>query len=292
MTYILETKDLCIQKGKKLLLDHVSIHVKEGTIYGLGGVNASGKSLLVKALCNSGVRFRGEVMINGRLDAFKHHNLIGIYLDDFGPLTAGSLYHNLVAKAKFMKVKDATDQAVALLQALDLECYAHEGLTQSASVLSLERMALSIIGKPPLIVLDDPFAHLSPTQKGLVKKVLEHCKKAGSSILMTSSRIEDFDGLADTYGLLVKGKLAVEMDSCDLKQKLSNKLHVRVDDVKRLCDLYPTAQVLDDGFVVIEDDGKVNKTLLDQGIKVYEIKRVKESKAHYFQNFLGGESHD
>jgi ABC-type multidrug transport system ATPase subunit len=191
-----------------------------------------------------------------------------------------------------MKVKDAHDQAVALLQALDLERYAHEGLTQSASVLSLEKMALSIIGKPPLIVLDDPFAHLSPTQKGLVKKVLEHCKKAGSSILMTSSRIEDFDGLADTYGLLVKGKLAVEMDSCDLKQKLSNKLHVRVDDVKRLCDLYPLAQVLDDGFVVIEDDGKVNKTLLDQGIKVYEIKRVKESKAHYFQNFLGGESHD
>lgn len=287
MTYILETKDLCIQKGKKLLLDRVSIHVKEGTIYGLGGVNASGKSLLVKALCNSGVRFRGEVIINGRRDAFKHHSLIGIYLDDFGPLTAGNLYHNLVAKAKFMKVKDAHDQAVALLQALDLERYAHEGLTQSASVLSLEKIALSIIGKPPLIVLDDPLAHLSPTQKGLVKKVLEHCKKAGSSILMTSSRIEDFDGLADTYGLLVKGKLAVEMDSCDLKQKLSNKLHVRVDDVKRLCDLYPMAQVLDDGFVVIEDDGKVNKTLLDQGIKVYEIKRVKESKAHYFQNFLG-----
>lgn len=287
MQYILETQNLTLYIKRQKKLDHVNLHVEKGSLYGLVGTAGAGKSLLLQALCNQRL-FSGEILINGRRDLYKHHNVIGAHLADFGLLSNENFYHNLKEKAALMKVNQPGEKAEAILQALDLERYAHLHQAYSQSVQAMMNIALSVIGSPDLIVLDEPFTYLSPTQKQLVKAYLRSLQAQNITVLMTSSNSEDFDLLATHYGFLDQGKLVKEIDAHSLKAALQSEIHVRVDDPERLHQLYP-ATIIKGAFVAFKETVHLNERLLASGFKVYEMKRVKESKDHYFHRLLGGE---
>ncbi len=229
-----------VKKGKRKLLrrekedilavDHISVKVKKGELFGLLGPNGAGKTTLVKCLATLLIPDEGTATIDGHdiiTDPISVRKILGI-------TTGGerTLYWKLSARDNLkyfaslygLSSKDAEERIDYLLDIMDLKEKQHQRLEKySTGMRQKVSIARAILHDPKILLLDEPTLGLDPSFSMFLRSFIKNDlnKKEGKTILLTTHYMDEADQLCDRIAFVDRGKLIVVDTSKNLKRNVS-----------------------------------------------------------------------
>jgi ABC-2 type transport system ATP-binding protein len=236
---------------KKLkVLRGVDFEVARGSIFALLGSNGAGKTTIVRILSTLLKADAGTVGVNGfdvatqAADVRESFSLTGQFaaVDE---ILSGR--ENLVLIARLRHLENPGAIADGLLDRFSLtDAAARKVSTYSGGMRRRLDIAMSLIGDPPVIFLDEPTAGLDPEARIEVWEAVKELAGRGTTVLLTTQYLEEAEKLADRIAILHQGRIIVNGTLSELKQLLPP---ARVEYVEK----QPT---LEDVFLsVVGDDG-------------------------------------
>ncbi|WP_054025084.1 ABC transporter ATP-binding protein [Bacillus sp. FJAT-28004] len=208
-------KDLHVLKG-------VDFEVEEGSIFALLGSNGAGKTTVVKILTTLLKQDGGSVTVNGFDVASKPENvrqaisLTGQFAAVDELLTGRE---NLILIAKLRYLKNPRQVADDLLKSFGLtEAADRRVSTYSGGMRRRLDIALSLVGKPKIIFLDEPTTGLDPEARIEVWKIVKELAGGGTTVLLTTQYLEEAEQLADKIAILHEGKIIASGTLSELKK--------------------------------------------------------------------------
>jgi ABC-2 type transport system ATP-binding protein len=215
-----------LEKSFKQLkvLRGVDIDVAPGTIFALLGSNGAGKTTLVRILSTLLKADTGTARVNGfdvatqAADVRESISLTGQFaaVDE---ILSGR--ENLVLVAKLRRLKDAGAVADGLLKRFSLtEAGGRRVATYSGGMRRRLDIAMSLIGNPPVIFLDEPTTGLDPEARIEVWQAVKELAAAGTTVLLTTQHLDEAEHLADRIAILHEGRIIVTGTLQELKQLL------------------------------------------------------------------------
>ena len=223
---MIETRGLCKAFGKHVVLDGIDLDVAEGTIFALLGPNGAGKTTAVHILSTLIHADSGEVRVAG-------HNLtrepaavraaIGVtgQFSAVDNLLTGEENLLLMADLHHLSRSEGRRRAAALLERFDLVDAAKKlPITYSGGMRRRLDLAMTLVGDPRIIFLDEPTAGLDPRSRHTMWQIIRDLVASGVTILLTTQYLEEADQLADRIAVLDQGKLIAEGTPDELKRRI------------------------------------------------------------------------
>lgn len=210
--------------GDLAVLRGVDLAVAPGTIFALLGSNGAGKTTVVRILATLLGADGGTARVNGydvatRPDGVRSSiSLTGQYAAVDEVLTGRE---NLVLVARLRRVADPAAVASELLARFSLADAADRRVaTWSGGMRRRLDLAMSLIGDPPVIVLDEPTTGLDPEARLDVWQAIRRLAAGGTTVLLTTQYLDEAEQLADRVGILHEGGIVVEGTVTELKRLL------------------------------------------------------------------------
>lgn len=194
------------------VLDHITMEMKSGNIYGLWGINGSGKTMLMRAICGLIKPSSGTIEIDGVVlgKEFSFPENIGVMLENPSFLSGYTGYENLKLLTAIKDVIGPKEIRMALtavgLDPDDKRKYKKFSLGMKQRL----GIACAIMEDPELIILDEPFNALDDAGVSLVKKIIINLKKKGKLIILSCHDKEELETLSDKIFRLRDGKFYEE----------------------------------------------------------------------------------
>jgi ABC-2 type transport system ATP-binding protein len=213
-----------LQKSYKQLqvLKGVDFEVEKGRIFALLGSNGAGKTTVVKILTTLLKPDSGTATVNGFDVASKAEHvrqaisLTGQFAAVDEMLTGRE---NLIMIAKLRYLKNPRQAAGDLLQRFGLTDAAdRRASTYSGGMRRRLDIALSLVGKPPIIFLDEPTTGLDPEARIEVWKTVKELAGGGTTVFLTTQYLEEAEQLADRIAILHEGKIIANGTLAELKK--------------------------------------------------------------------------
>jgi ABC-2 type transport system ATP-binding protein len=215
-----------LEKSYKELhvLRGVDFEVARGSIFALLGSNGAGKTTVVKILSTLLKADTGTARVNG-FDVAAQAAGVRESISLTGQFAAVdqilSGRENLVLVARLRHLKDPGAIADALLRRFSLtEAGARRAATYSGGMRRRLDIAMSLIGSPPVIFLDEPTAGLDPEARIEVWQAVRKLAEGGTTVLLTTQYLDEAEQLADRIAILHQGRIIVNGTLAELKQLL------------------------------------------------------------------------
>lgn len=215
-----------LQKSYKQLnvLRGVDFEVERGSIFALLGSNGAGKTTIVKILSTLLKADAGTASVNGfnviaqPADVRESISLTGQFAAVDEMLSGRE---NLVLVARLRHLKDPGVTADGLLGRFSLTgAAARKVSTYSGGMRRRLDIAMSLIGNPPVIFLDEPTTGLDPQARIEVWQAVKELAEHGTTVLLTTQYLDEAEQLADRIAILHEGRIAVNGTLAELKQLL------------------------------------------------------------------------
>ena len=227
--------------AEKTAVQDISFTVKKGEIFGLLGPNGAGKTTLLKMVTTLLHQDTGEILLNG-FNTVTERRMARQQFSVTGQTTAIdqdlSARENLLIFARLngLSRRVAQIRAAELLTDFDLINSADQALvTFSGGMRRRLDLAVSLIGSPSILFLDEPTTGLDPRTRIQMWQAIQKLVANGSTVLLTTQYLEEADQLADRIALIDHGEMIVTGTPKELKQKVGGtKLQFEVLDLQRL----------------------------------------------------------
>jgi ABC-2 type transport system ATP-binding protein len=223
---MIETRGLRKSFGDHVVLDGIDLDVASGTIFALLGPNGAGKTTIVHILSTLIHADSGEVRVAG-------HNLtrepaavraaIGVtgQFSAVDNLLTGEENLLLMADLHHLSRSEGRKRAAALLERFDLVDAAKKlPITYSGGMRRRLDLAMTLVGDPRIIFLDEPTTGLDPRSRHTMWQIIRDLVASGVTILLTTQYLEEADQLADRIAVLDQGKLVAEGTPDELKRRI------------------------------------------------------------------------
>ena len=270
-------RDVCKSFGSHLVLDKVSLAADEGTVFALLGPNGAGKTTIVRILSTLIQADSGAMRIAGHdvvADPDGVRALIGVtgQFSAVDNLLTGAENLQLMADLRHLG-RDAGRRRVAeLLEQFDLTDAADKLLsTYSGGMRRRLDLAMTLVGEPHVIFLDEPTTGLDPRSRLTMWEILRELAATGVTILLTTQNLDEADQLADRIAVLDQGRIVAQGTPDELKGRIPGghvRLHFAGPDLLRsAAELLSSPAPDDDHFVLqVPADGTVDslRELLDR----------------------------
>lgn len=213
MGYMLETRGLTKRFGRgdqaQDAVADVSLHIREGEVYGLLGPNGASKSTTLKMICGMLRPTAGEILFAGH--AWRREDLYAIG----GLIEEAPLYPNLTAREN-LRVRTTLlglpeSRVDEVLAAVDLADTGKKRAGRfSMGMRQRLGLALALIARPRLLVLDEPTNGLDPIGIEELRDQIRGFAAAGTTVIVSSHILSEVQQMADTIGVICGGRLAYE----------------------------------------------------------------------------------
>jgi ABC-2 type transport system ATP-binding protein len=221
--------------GDKVVLDGVDLAVPEGTIFSLLGPNGAGKTTAVKILSTliSADPGTGGIHIGGHdlaTDPQAVRATIGVtgQFSAVDNLITGEENMLLMADLHHLSRRDGRRAAAGLLERFDLvEAATKPASTYSGGMKRRLDLAMTLVGNPRIIFLDEPTTGLDPRSRHNTWQIVRELVSDGVTVFLTTQYLEEADQLADRIAVLDHGKIAAEGTARELKRLVPGG-HVRL----------------------------------------------------------------
>jgi ABC-2 type transport system ATP-binding protein len=253
-------RDVCKSFGSHLVLDSVNLTADEGSILALLGPNGAGKTTMVRILSTLISATSGSMCIAGH-DVVNDPDGVRAQIGVTGQFSA---VDNLLTGAENLRLmtdlrhfgRAAGQRRVTeMLEQFDLADAADKLLsTYSGGMRRRLDLAMTLVGEPRVIFLDEPTAGLDPRSRLTMWEIVRQLAKAGVTILLTTQYLDEADQLADRIAVLDQGRIVAEGTPAQLKSRIPGghvTLHFAGPDLLRSAvGLLPTAAPDQDELVL------------------------------------------
>jgi ABC-2 type transport system ATP-binding protein len=219
--------------GDKTVLDGVDLAVPEGTIFSLLGPNGAGKTTAVKILSTLITADAGELRVGGHdltTDPQAVRAAIGVtgQFSAVDGLITGEENMLLMADLHHLPKRDGRRVAAELLERFDLTDAAKKpASTYSGGMKRRLDIAMTLVGDPRIIFLDEPTTGLDPRARHNMWQIIRELVTGGVTVFLTTQYLEEADELADRIAVLHDGTIAAEGSADELKRLIPGG-HVRL----------------------------------------------------------------
>jgi ABC-2 type transport system ATP-binding protein len=235
--------------GDKLVLDGVDLDVAEGTVFALLGPNGAGKTTTVQILSTLIGADGGEALVEGH-DVAREPEAVRAAIGVTGQFSAvdnlltGAENLRLMADLFHLPKAEGRRRAADLLERFDIaDAAGKPAITYSGGMRRKLDLAMSLMGDPQLIFLDEPTTGLDPRSRRSMWQIIRELVASGVTIFLTTQYLEEADQLANRVVLLDHGRVVAEGTPDELKRRVpGGHVRLRFADVHQL-DL--AARVLD-----------------------------------------------
>ncbi|WP_163651954.1 ABC transporter ATP-binding protein [Listeria sp. PSOL-1] len=217
---MLELQRLTKQFGSKTAVNNLSFTVESGKILGLIGQNGAGKTTTFRLILNFLKATSGEIFWNGQSALKINPNDIGYLPEERGLYNDVTIEEQLLFFAelkgcKKQETKYEIDQLLERAEVVgkktDLIKTLSKGNQQKIQLLS------TIIHKPKLLILDEPFSGLDPVNAEILKRFVFEMKEQGTTIIFSSHRMENVEELCDSLIMLKQGQTVLKGTTEEVK---------------------------------------------------------------------------
>ena len=226
----------------KLALKDVSLHVEPGQIYGFIGPNGAGKSTTIKVLTGLLNFDSGKVLVNGISPRdVKSRRFIGYspeqpYFYDY--LTGRELlqFYGKLVGLEGSLLNERITWALQLLHA-DKDWIDRRLRSYSKGMMQRVGIAQAILGKPKLLILDEPMSGLDPMGRRDVREAILELNRDGVTIFYSSHLLSDVESISHRVAMIVDGRIVREGTVDEITDSCGIEYHVRTREVIAVKDL-------------------------------------------------------
>jgi ABC-2 type transport system ATP-binding protein len=241
----------------KTVLDGIDLDVRAGTVFSLLGPNGAGKTTTVNVLTTLMKADAGAVRVAGH-DAATETRAVRAAIGVTGQFAAvdelltGQENLQLMADLKHLGSAEASRLVTDLLERFDLAESAHKlAATYSGGMRRKLDLAMTLVGNPQIIFLDEPTTGLDPRSRRTMWEIIRQLVADGVTVFLTTQYLEEADQLADRIAVLDHGHLVAQGTPAELKRQVPGS-HVRLQ-FSDVAELGKAAQVLADSTRDDED---------------------------------------
>jgi ABC-2 type transport system ATP-binding protein len=219
--------------GDHLVLDGIDLNVAEGTIFSLLGPNGAGKTTVVQILSTLITADAGRIRVAGHdlsTDPESVRAAIGVtgQFSAVDGLLTGAENLIMMADLYHLGRTEGRRRAAELLEQFDLvEAGKKPAMTYSGGMKRRLDLAMTLVGSPRIIFLDEPTTGLDPRSRHNMWQIIRELVAGGVTVLLTTQYLEEADQLADQIAVLDHGKLVAQGTPEQLK-RLAPGGHVRL----------------------------------------------------------------
>ncbi len=297
---LITTNELCKAYSKKLVIDHVNMHIPESSIYGFVGENGSGKTTIMRLLTGLADPTSGGFTLFGIKNTDRkiydvRQNLSAI-------VEATSLVPTLTARDNmrymeyYLGIKLSEEERFELLKKVHLEDVGDKRVKDySLGMRQRLGIALALMNHPKLMFLDEPMNGLDPEGIAELRDLLiELNQKEGITVLISSHILSELEKIASCYGFISHGKLLEEITAEELQERCRKSLNIKVNDVTKAKKVLDDMKIKDykispNGDVKIFDNVKISETVLNfskNDVDIIAINSADESVEDYYLNLI------
>jgi ABC-2 type transport system ATP-binding protein len=219
--------------GEKIVLDGVDLSIGEGEVFALLGPNGAGKTTTVKILSTLIPADAGTASVLGH-DLRDEADAVRAAIGVTGQFSAVDNWltgeENLLLMGRLLHLPTAERRARAagLLERFDLvEAARRTPATYSGGMIRRLDIAMTLMGRPRLIFLDEPTTGLDPRSRHTTWQLIRDLVAEGVTILLTTQNLEEADQLADRIAVLDEGGIVAEGTPAELKARIPGA-HIRL----------------------------------------------------------------
>lgn len=297
---LIATNELCKRYGKKLVIDHVNMHIPEASIYGFVGENGSGKTTIMRLLTGLAEPTDGSFELFG----IKNNDgrIYGVRKNLSAIVEATSLVPTITAKDNirflelYLGVTLTEEERDELLKKVHLEDVGNKRVKDfSLGMRQRLGIAMALVNKPKLMLLDEPMNGLDPEGIAELRDLLiELNKKEGITVLISSHILSELEKIASCYGFISHGKLIEEITAKELQERCRKSLMMKVDRLEEAEQVFEKLGIHDyktspNGEVKIFDAVKINEVVVElakANVNIQSINSSDESVEDYYLNLI------
>ena len=230
---VISTTALRKSYGRKLVLDGIDLDVAAGSVLALLGPNGAGKTTMVQIMSTLIRPDSGRVLVGGHdaiADPGAVRRLIGVTGQNSAVdnLLTGTENLSLMADLVHLSRVEGRRRVVGLLERFELVDAARQPVaTYSGGMRRRLDLAMTLVGDPRIIFLDEPTTGLDPRSRRTMWQIIRNLVADGVTILLTTQYLEEADQLADQVALLDHGRIIAQGTPDELKRRIPGG-HIRL----------------------------------------------------------------
>lgn len=228
----IEVRAVAKSFGNVEVLKRVDLSIPQGKVFALLGSNGAGKTTLVKIISTLLQADQGDVIVNGFNTTSEPRlvrnslSLTGQFAATDGMLTGSE---NLELIAKLRGVSDSQQTAIELLNRFGLtDAGDRRAATYSGGMQRRLDIAMSLVGDPEIVILDEPTTGLDPQSRRQMWGSIRELANTGTTILLTTQYLDEAEELADRIAILHEGRIIQEGTLSELQAMMPAPVVERV----------------------------------------------------------------
>ncbi|MCM1050059.1 MAG: ABC transporter ATP-binding protein [Clostridiales bacterium] len=311
---ILQTKNISKSYHHFKALDDISITLQKGHIYGFIGENGAGKTTLMRILTGLSLATDGSYSLFGKevhegKRRINHEEMqhikkrIGSMIEEPALYSEFSAYRNIELQRILVGNPDKSvcDELLKLLDLYDVR----DKKVRNFSMGMKQRLsiALTLVGKPELLILDEPINGLDPKNISALRTLLKKLnEERGITMLISSHILNELYLLATDYIIIYKGRIIENLSHDELEAKCENYVKICTDSLPQCITVIEKElgvlnyKVIDDNtlhiYAYTEEPQKISQALTQNDIVIRELSVCGQSLEEYFLSVTGGRSDD
>ena len=222
---LIQCTDVCKAFGEKVALDHVSVDIPKGKIFGLLGPNGAGKTTLIRIINRITIPNSGTVLFDGRPITQDDVEKIGYLPEERG------LYRKMkvgeqamyLAQLKGMSARDAAAELKKWFVRFGIESWWNKKVEELSKGMAQKiQFITTVVHKPSLLILDEPFSGFDPVNAQVIREEILRLKEAGATIILSTHNMESVEELCDNIALINKSKVVISGGVDEIRRKYGN----------------------------------------------------------------------
>ncbi|MFO7321793.1 MAG: ATP-binding cassette domain-containing protein [Chloroflexota bacterium] len=195
--------------GSFRAVDNLSFEIYKGEIFAMLGPNGSGKTTTIRMILDILRPDTGRIDVLGGPINEEKKNRIGYLPEERGMYRNVQVIEMMVylGQLKGMSTHDARQRSLELLKRLELDDAAHKKVSElSKGMQQKVQFAITVLHRPELIIVDEPFSGLDPVNTLVIKELLLDFRRNGGAIVMSTHQMQQVEELADRLLMISRGQ--------------------------------------------------------------------------------------
>ena len=222
---LIQCTDVCKSFGEKVALDHVSVDIPKGKIFGLLGPNGAGKTTLIRIINRITIPNSGTVLFDGRPITQDDVEKIGYLPEERG------LYRKMkvgeqamyLAQLKGMTAREAASELKKWFTRFGIESWWNKKVEELSKGMAQKiQFITTVVHKPSLLILDEPFSGFDPVNAQVIREEILRLKEEGATIILSTHNMESVEELCDNIALINKSHVVISGGVDEIRRKYGN----------------------------------------------------------------------